>query len=62
MRAALFVLLLAACATPYQHWLTDDEDASLRASCEPVGGCVAVPERLWEKIKDLIMRMSGTTI
>ena len=48
-----FVLSLASCAHPapagYKHWLTDEEDASLRKQCEGKD-CVMVPGYLWQQI------------
>ena len=40
---------VAGCATPYKHWLTDEEDADLRAKCE-FAQCVMVPGEIWLKI------------
>jgi len=65
LKIGLIVLTLgvAGCASPYQHWLTDEEDARLRKNCEPIPGhCVMVPTPLWMQIQQLISAMKGTAI
>lgn len=63
MKAALFVLLLTACASPPpERYLTVEEDAALGAYCKPRGGCAAVPIPLWREIRKLFEGMAGTAI
>lgn len=33
------------------RWLTKEEDAEMRAACEPVGGCAVIPNPVWKQIK-----------
>jgi hypothetical protein len=45
------LLLVASCATPPEdRYLTLAEDQQLRETCEPHGGCVAVPLPLMDRI------------
>ena len=53
---------IAGCASQPERWLTAEEDADLRAKCEPHGGCVAVPNPVWQQIEMLLRRMGGTAI
>lgn len=68
MRPALIIvasaMLAMGCASPphSERWLTAEEDAALREKCEPHGGCVAVPVGVWERIEQLLRRLSGTAI
>jgi len=55
--------LLGACATPPQaRWLTQEEDAAMRARCMPVGGCALVPMPLWKQIESLLKHLAGTAL
>ena len=46
-------IVLGGCATPYQHWLTDEEDAELRAQCEHAQ-CVMVPGEIWMRVLQVL--------
>jgi hypothetical protein len=58
---AAVLTLQPGCATPYQHWLTDEEDARLREQCE-ARACVMVPGDLWERIKAALQAALGTRL
>ena len=58
MKALLLCLMLAGCASAPQRYLTEAEDAELRAKCEP-HGCAAVPWPIWQKIEQLLKAMAG---
>lgn len=57
MKALLLCLVLAGCATQ-SRYLTEAEDAALRAKCEP-DGCAAVPIPIWNKIEQLLRSLAG---
>ena len=58
---AFVIMLMPGCAT--DRYLTAEEDAELRAKCEPhPGHCVAVPYPLWKKIEQLLRMMGGAAI
>ena len=61
MKAILLVLCLSACATPYKHWLSEEEDRALREKCED-RACVLVPADLWETIKKALRAALGVAI
>jgi hypothetical protein len=46
---ALLALALPGCAE--DRWLTKEEDAEMRAACEPVGGCAVIPNPVWKQIQ-----------
>ncbi len=53
----LALLSLAACESPPQsdgRYLTAEEDANLRASCEPAGGCAMIPLPDFQKLMTLL--------
>lgn len=55
------IILMPGCAS--DRYLTEAEDAELRAKCEPhPGHCVAVPTPIWRKIEQLLRMMGGTAI
>lgn len=58
MKFLLLAILLTGCAET--RYLTKDEDAALRADCQPVGGCVYMPGTVWEQIKAVLK--GGTRI
>lgn len=58
MKPILLALLLAGCAAP--RYLTPEQDAQLKADCQPVGGCIYMPEMLWRKIEAVLK--GGTAI
>jgi len=63
VKAFVLIVALAGCATPPQErWLTAEEDAEMRAKCEPVGGCAMVPMPLWNQIEKLLRSLAGTSI
>lgn len=49
---AIIIAGLVGCAE--DRWLTKEEDAEMRAACEPYGGCMLVPNPLWKKIQQLL--------
>jgi hypothetical protein len=49
------LLLLTGCTSG--RWLSKDEDAAMRAACEPKGGCVVVPRPDWQRIEDTLKRL-----
>lgn len=57
---AFLIILMPACAS--DRWLTVEEDADLRARCEPHGGCTAIPTPIWLKIEMLLKHLAGTAI
>ena len=58
---AFVIVLMPACAS--DRYLTAEEDADLRAKCEPhPWHCVAIPYPLWKKIEQLLRSMAGTAI
>jgi hypothetical protein len=52
-------LLLLAFGCASNRYLTAEEDATLRARCEPSGGCVAIPLPIWQQIEELLKSMVG---
>jgi hypothetical protein len=56
---AFMIILMPACAS--DRYLTADEDAELRAKCEPAT-CAVIPMPLWIQIEQFIRSMSGTAI
>ena len=56
---AFLIILMPGCAT--ERYLTAQEDAELRAKCEPAN-CAIVPLKLLKQIEQLIRSMGGTTI
>jgi len=47
---------VAGCATPapvYERWLTEEEDAALRAQCEHAQ-CVMVPGEIWARVLQVL--------
>jgi hypothetical protein len=50
MKALVLVLLLSACASP--RYLTEEQDAQMRAVCESdPNGCIAMPASVWLQIE-----------
>lgn len=47
--AVLIIASLSGCAE--DRWLTKEEDAEMRATCEPVGGCAVIPNPVWKQIE-----------
>lgn len=56
LSAIALVLGIAGCAE--ERWLTKEEDAEMRAYCEPQGGCALVPAPIWEQIKR-VLKLEG---
>lgn len=55
------IILMPGCAS--DRYLTAEEDAELRAQCEPhPGHCIAIPMPLWKKIEQLLRMMAGSAI
>lgn len=54
----LALALAAGCAQPAQRYLTEAQDAEMRATCEPAG-CNIVPRPLWVQIEQLLRRTLG---
>lgn len=56
----LLVLCLAVgCTSAPQRYLSQEEDANMRAFCEPRGGCVLVPTSLWENVEKFLRALAG---
>lgn len=60
-KTAILSFALTACTPAYQHWLTDEEDANLKAKCEHAE-CVMVRGAFWLEIKEFIYSLSGPRI
>ena len=52
--AVVATAMLAGCAG--DRFLTAEQDAEMRANCEP-GGCTCVPARQWDQIEQLLRRL-----
>jgi hypothetical protein len=53
--ALIALILLAGCSSG--RWLSKDEDAEMRAACEPKGGCVVIPKPEWKAIEQTLKRL-----
>lgn len=60
MKALLILLLLTGCAQ--DRYLSAQEDAQMKADCEPVGGCVYMPSQIWQRIQAILNQRRGTAI
>jgi hypothetical protein len=60
MRVALPILFsaLVGCTQPAPRYLTAEQDAEMRAYCEPAG-CEIVPTPMWRQIEQIIRRVLG---
>ena len=47
---------LAGCAG--ERYVSDEQDAALRATCEPAG-CRVVPLPLWKQIEEILRAITG---
>jgi hypothetical protein len=47
----LIVMLAGLSGCAEKRWLTKEEDAEMRATCEPVGGCAVIPNPIWKQIE-----------
>lgn len=56
---AFVILLMPACAS--DRYLSEAEDADMRAKCEKTN-CVVIPGYLWEQIKAVLSRALGVEI
>lgn len=56
----IVVALLFSCAgctstPPYERYMTDEQDAEMRESCEP-HGCTVIPNPIWFQMREILKR------
>jgi hypothetical protein len=57
VKATLLIVLILLAGCSSGRWLSKDEDAEMRAACEPKGGCVVIPRPDWKIIEQMLNRL-----
>lgn len=53
MKLATIVLILSMAGCASTRYLSEDEDAKMKAMCEAPGGCAVIPGDVWKQIQKL---------
>jgi len=60
LKTSTIVLLLSMTGCASQRYLSEEEDAKMKAMCEQPGGCAVLPGTLYRDILKLLGSMQGT--